>query len=918
MIQPTPTTRRPGTDAAKQGERIVEDVLATLDASHAAPEGVPGLDEEAGFGALETDKGPLPLKSLAVRGEIVGLHYRLALRQVFVNTHDRNLEATYVFPLPERAAVSRFVLRVAGREVEGVLKERGAARREYAQALQAGHRAALAEVERPNVFTMKAGNIPPGEAAEVELALDGPLALERNEATFRFPLVVAPRYIPGMPIPGPVVGDGVAGDTDAVPDASRITPPVLLPGFPNPVRLAIELELDPAGLPFRGMQSSLHAVVTEKQPDGRLRVAVRPGARLDRDFILRFEVGDEALRTALVLRPDQAGAESGVLALTLTPPALDAARAKPRDLLFVLDRSGSMDGWKMVAARRSVMRMLDTLSERDRFDIFAFDDVLETFRGSLASGATRAEGSFWSMEAGARREEHLLPGQHAMRTRALEWLGKLDARGGTEMARPLVQAVERLAAETPPGRERVLVLVTDGQVGNERQILKELGAKLPHVRVFTLGVDMAPNDAFLRGLAEAGGGACEFVESEARLEEVMDRIHRKIGAPVLAGLTLEAEGFELEDGTLAPSRLPDLFAGCPVTIQGRYRGQPRGALVLRATEASGAAWQARVEGQVKDREVLAKTWARAHLRELLDRLAAGAPDPQALQRRILEASLTRGVLCPYTAFVAVDRAEKVKPAELHKVQQPVEQPAGWEIKRKAGGTHTLREAMVYLGIGEMKLRAVVDDNDLDSVPVEESSLRQQTSPSPATASESESIGACDITLMRDEDTADHTGIVVCDDIDLELPEGATSTQRQTQIGSGNAPSMLDGPAAPPPPPAVSVAPTAMRARVGSSIGPAVSRARAGTSPDGAKSSLGAAILVLVLIGLGLLAAIWFLWSLFVSPKPAPGVWSFPARAALSATAEPKRGVQDDAARNLPRPARFTRERGAMAASAVRS
>src|SRR5262249_22464896 len=176
-------------------------------------------DEEAGFGSLSTAKGHLPLRALDVRARIDGLLAQVELRQTFVNPHAEPLEATYIFPLPDRAAVTSFWMRVAGRVVEGVLKERGAARRDYDQALRTGHRASIAEEERPGVFTLRVGNLMPGEAATVHLTLSGPLAYDFGEVTFRFPLVVAPRYVPGTPLPGPSVGDGTEPDTDAVPDA---------------------------------------------------------------------------------------------------------------------------------------------------------------------------------------------------------------------------------------------------------------------------------------------------------------------------------------------------------------------------------------------------------------------------------------------------------------------------------------------------------------------------------------------------------------------------------------------------------------------------------------------------------------------------------------------------------------------------
>src|SRR5262245_57559528 len=205
-------------------------------------------DGEAGFGALTTERGCLPLKALDVQARLDGLIARVTLTQTFVNVHAEALEATYIFPLPDRAAVTRFRMEVSGRVVEGALKERGAARREYDQAIQRGHRGAITEEERPGVFTLRVGNLMPGEAATIHLSLSGPLIYDSGEVTFRFPLVVAPRYIPGQPLPGASVGDGVATDTDAVPDASRISPPVLLPGYPNPVRLSLTVAVEPSAL----------------------------------------------------------------------------------------------------------------------------------------------------------------------------------------------------------------------------------------------------------------------------------------------------------------------------------------------------------------------------------------------------------------------------------------------------------------------------------------------------------------------------------------------------------------------------------------------------------------------------------------------------------------------------------------------
>jgi Ca-activated chloride channel family protein len=634
-----------------------------------AARGTAPAGDEAGVGTLATDRGNLPLEAVEVATAIAGLLARTVLTQTFGNPFDQPLEATYVFPLPDRAAVGEFRMEVGERVVEGVLKERGEARATYDQAIREGRRASIAEEERPGVFTMRVGNLLPGETVRVRLVLTGPLPWDEGEATFRFPLVVAPRYIPGAPLEGEPVGAGTVPDTDAVPDASRITPPVLLPGFPNPIRLRIHAEIDPAGLELGEVRSSLHTVVEEEHDGhgGRVRVVrVEPGERANRDFVLRLRVGGEAVTTSVATVQDAEGRD-GTFALTLLPPV--PARSgepasngeRPRDLVLVLDRSGSMAGWKMVAARRAVARMVDSLSGRDRFAVLAFDNRIES-----------------PPELGAG----LRPASDGARFQAVEFLSRLDARGGTEMAAPLTQGLDVLAAagggDTGP-RDRVLVLVTDGQVGNEDQILHLLAPRLAGVRVYTVGVDTAVNEGFLKRLAGVGGGACELVESEDRLDAVMDRVHRRIGTPVVTDLELEPSGLDADLDSVAPRRLPALFAGAPLVVTGRFRGEPGGAITVRGRDAAGQPWSATVPVGVTGTPALTGTWARAHLRDLEDRYAADPAPDRGLERRIIETSLRFGVLCRFTAFVAADVQVVNEGGTVHRVLQPVDAPAGWDM-----------------------------------------------------------------------------------------------------------------------------------------------------------------------------------------------------------------------------------------------
>ncbi|MFF4772242.1 VIT domain-containing protein [Microtetraspora fusca] len=704
---------------------------------------------DAGLGALETARGNLPLESVDITARVAGLLAGVEMTQGFRNPFDVTLEAMYVFPLPPRAAVTAFRMTADDRVIDGVLKERGQARADYDRALAEGRRAAMAEEDRPDVFTIRVGNILAGERVQIHLTLSQPLPFEDGAAEFRFPLVVAPRYIPGTPLDGGQVGDGTAPDTDAVPDASRITPPVLLPGFPNPVRLSLVTTIDPAGLGLEEIRSSLHEVIQEGDT-----LRLTPGERLDRDFILRLGF---APSTSLALVPDpaprpepgtpaEAGSRGsgpavehegtppsaeGTFTLTVVPPAEKPGETAPRDVVLLLDRSGSMAGWKMVAARRAAARIVDTLTSRDRFAVLAFDTAIER---AFPDGLT--------------------PATDRNRYRAIEHLSRLEARGGTEILAPMEEALRLLAPSTPPpsaelpppphptsgeqarhspghfpgqgparpvsyephsspplgstpaaGRDRVLVLVTDGQVGNEDQILERTGARLSGVRVHAVGIDRAVNVGFLGRLAMLGSGRCELVESEDRLDEAMEHIHRRIGSPLVTGISLRADGFDVVPGTV--THAGSLYPGVPLTVSGRYRvgtatGEParisppdleRGpatstdavgaagekALTVHGLTSGGRPWEARVPAVTVRGDAASgaarAVWARAHVRDLEDRYAVG---DRSLEDEIVATSLRFGVLCRFTAFVAVDTHVAADGRPEHHVIQPVELPSGWE------------------------------------------------------------------------------------------------------------------------------------------------------------------------------------------------------------------------------------------------
>jgi Ca-activated chloride channel family protein len=629
---------------------------------------LPAQPSQNGVGALKTSLGNLPLTRMEVEADIVGIFASTTIRQTFKNPTDQALEAVYIFPLPDRAGVTAFQMTVNGRVIDGVLKERLQARREYEAALQQGYRASMMEEERPNVFTLSVGNLMPGEEAHITLTLESLLELDNGEATYRVPLVVAPRYIPGAPLDDSV-GYGTAPDTDAVPDASRITPPVLLPGFPNPVQLSIEVRIDGRTVPIRDLRASLHNVATVNR-QGVYTVRLQPGERLDRDFILRFRLLDSELTTRALLAPDPDNPNEGTL-LTLVFAPDDEQPVALTDVLFVVDRSGSMKGWKMDAAKRAATRLIDSLHPHARFGILAFDNYVEAF------------------EQGA-----LHPASDRVRFQATQWLAHIHARGGTEMLHALQQAIQCCQQvggaphydEPPRPRETaarpIIVLITDGQVGNEEQILRYVASA--GVVLYVVGIDEALNDAFLRRMAEQTGGLFMAVESEDRLDETLDLLRQRLSTPVLQDLQVSSHDVPLTANTTVPKQPINLYVRGVAYVLQRWQGKvPKTATAtVEGRRLDGTVWQQTVPVMRVKTPVLRTSWAR-HMVRLLEDLyyLAGV---KRLEQRIVNLSLQYGVLSRFTAYVAVDRSEQVNQGgQTHRIVQPVEIPRGWQPPRPA-------------------------------------------------------------------------------------------------------------------------------------------------------------------------------------------------------------------------------------------
>jgi Ca-activated chloride channel family protein len=612
----------------------------------------------------------LPVKSVDMTSSVADRLAHVTIKQTFTNPYNEHLEAVYIFPLAGGCAVSSFELRVADRVIKGEIQERAAARAQYDTALLEGKRAALLEQERDDVFTVQVGNLPPGEEVVVVVTYSEKLPyFEDGMTELRLPLVVAPRFIPGNPLDRESVGDGTALDTDMVPDASRISPPQLASGVNAKVDLKIRVILS-GDKSVEDLCCSQHVTKIGTSTDGVTISLAREDEQLDRDFVLRWRVATDSLQSKfLIYRNSKTTAECFGM-LSLVPPKCTDVAFAPRDVIFVVDRSGSMDNLKMVSAARSCSYLLATLSPRDRFAIQAFDNTFEWLQ------ATNSKDNFIDAD-----ESGIQDGMRYLRT--------ITARGGTDLDGAMKAAIAAMKKRrNTKGRQPVVVLLTDGQVGNESVIVANLQRQLGDLRVFTVGIDTAVHAGFLQKLAAIGGGTASFVQPGTELEGALSQVSREIGTPLIEKISIDDINCELDQDTIAPATIPDLFEGRAISVFFRLHSDPlesltHGKILVKGQYADGTVFSQELSAQTTDVKALAQLWAKEYIVDLEDkfRIAQLESEKKQLRDRIIEIATQHSLLTKFTAFVVVDESEIVnEDGSLRKLVQPVQNPALWSTQ----------------------------------------------------------------------------------------------------------------------------------------------------------------------------------------------------------------------------------------------
>jgi Ca-activated chloride channel family protein len=621
----------------------------------------------------EQDYSMAPLLKTAVAIEVTGMIARATVKQHFRNPDDTWKEGIYVFPLPENAAVDHLLMHIGARVIEGRIQERQEARRQYEQARTEGRKASLIEQERPNIFTTSVANIGPHEEITIEIKYQHIVPFDSGNFRLRFPMVVAPRYIPGVPV-GPVEvpefsGNGWAVNTDEVMDASRITPPVIHPdrGAINPVQIHINLE---AGFPLQHIDSSYHNIAVKQNSKSSYAINLDSGETpADRDFELVWSPEPGRMPRAAFFS-EQKDSKNYAL-IMLLPPQQAVAAILPREVIFVIDTSGSMAGTSITQARAALELALDDLRPGDRFNIIQFNSYMEQlfkFPHAVDAESLRA---------------------------AKKYVGTLTAQGGTEMAPALNAALDQTAEGS---MVRQIIFLTDGSIGNEEALFEIIKHKLGTSRLFTVGIGSAPNSHFMSGAASFGRGTYTYIGKISEVQEKMQALFEKLKHPVLTDLHIEWE--DARDIEAWPQKLPDLYTGEPLLLTASATNLPG---TLRITgRSAGRDWHSNLTLQGGGRENgIAVLWARTKIKALMDQLTSGA-DNTAIRKTIIDTAMEHHLVSKFTSLVAIDvTPTRVRDEILKSAAVPVNLPAGWDYEKVFGPmprTATNAELHLFIGI----------------------------------------------------------------------------------------------------------------------------------------------------------------------------------------------------------------------------
>jgi len=594
---------------------------------------------------------------------VSGPTLRSRVTQAFRNPTRHWVSATYVYPLPSGGAVDTLKMVVGNRVIIADIKERGQARQIYEEAARSGQKAALTEQERPNIFTNSLANIGPGETVLVQIEYQEPVQQNADQYSLRLPLVVGPRYNPPAsdtdhePQSVALNPEGpAASHSDPVPDRDRISSMVLDPRVSPPINpTTITIRLNP-GFPLGEVKSHHHDVRIDS-PDELTRIITLADGSVpaDRDFELTWKPVAAKLPEVGLFR-EHVGASDYVLAFVTPPPVEQRERqVQPREVIFVIDNSGSMGGTSIEQAKASLLYALGRLHPDDRFNVIRFDNTLEVlFENSVPADASHV-------------------------SRATSFVAALQANGGTEMVPAMRAALTDHLADT--GLVRQVVFLTDGDIGNEQQLFETITAMHGRSRIFMVGIGAAPNTYLMTRAAELGRGAFTHIGSVAQVEERMRDLFAKLENPAVTGVAVRGQGTSAD---IAPKIMPDIYRNDPLVITAKL-DSTAGSLEITG-QVGDQPWQVTLPlSDAVEGKGLSKLWASRRIADAEVARATHEITSEAADKTILALALEHQLVTRLTSLVAIDKTP-VRPEgeRLKQTAIPINLPAGWDFDKLFG------------------------------------------------------------------------------------------------------------------------------------------------------------------------------------------------------------------------------------------
>jgi len=609
---------------------------------------VPTDEDAPGCGAMlaklpkEDKEIPLPLKHTDVKGQISGYIATVDVTQQFHNPYDQKIEAVYVFPLPQNAAINEFIMTIGERRIRGIIRERKEAEEIYREARRQGYVASLLTQERPNIFTQKVANIEPGKNIDVNIKYFNTLAYVDGWYEFVFPMVVGPRFNP----PGYTDGVGAVARGKNGISGQKTEVQYLKPGERSGHNIAVTVDVD-AGVKIEEVECKSHVITKTSTGPEKLTVKLSSLDSIpNKDFILRYKVAGKTVKSALVTHRDERG---GFFMLMLYPPEnLSYLKRAPMEMIFVLDCSGSMKGKPIAKAKQAITRALRKLQPNDTFQIIRFSNNASQLGPSP------------------------IPATRANIRKGLNYVDSLHGSGGTMMIEGIKAALD---FAHDPHRFRLVSFMTDGYIGNEVEILAAIHQRLGASRIFSFGVGSSVNRYLLDRMAKLGKGAVAYIGLDDSAGGVVDLFYERISHPALTDVTIDWGNMQVTD--MYPYHIRDLFVGRPVILTGRFKGQR--STTIRVTGKVGDLRQEIAIGvNLDDSAVthpgIACVWARKKIETLANQSTHDSnPD---LPQEIKQVALEYGLMSAYTAFIAVDSSRQTIGDHGITVAVPVPVPDG--------------------------------------------------------------------------------------------------------------------------------------------------------------------------------------------------------------------------------------------------